>query len=166
MKRNLTAVALFALVVSLAGCSNEPAAINADSTVPAGAPAAIATPAASAAPAVVPVADEVKPEPKITVPAGTKLRVALLEAVSSDKSHVGDLFLTSLTAPVVVGGKTVLPKGTKVRGRVVDASGAGRVQGRASIQLTLTQIVVGDDKSISISTKPSVQGGGRSNEEA
>ena len=52
----------------------------------------------------------------------------------------------------VIGGKTVLPKGTKVRGRVVDVNESGRVKGRASIQLKLTDIVR-NNGNLAISTK-------------
>jgi hypothetical protein len=138
MKRTFKALTVAALTISLFGCSGQPATTNAD------------TSAAAAALAV----DKPKPEPKVVVPAGTKLRVALLDAVSSDKSKAGDPFLASLTEPVVIDGKTVLSKGTKVRGRVVEAEGAGRVKGRAMLELTLTQIVRAEEKAISIATKP------------
>jgi len=117
-----------------------------------------AAPPTPAPVAPVPVADdvkpEVKPEPKITVPAGTKLRVALLDAVSSDKSRAGDAFQASLTEPVIIDGKTILSKGTKVRGRVVDAQESGHVKGRASLQLKLTDVVRSNGKTVSIATKP------------
>jgi hypothetical protein len=141
MKRALYTIAVAALFISVAAC-NKVASSNSDTLEPRSAPAA--------------VPDNIKQEPKSTVTAGTKLRVALLEAVSSDKSRAGDQFLASLTEPVVVDGKTVLPKGTKVRGRVVAAKGSGRVKGRASLQLMLTQIVRDEDKAINISTKPHV----------
>jgi len=41
----------------------------------------------------------------------------------------------------VVNGKTVLPQGAHVVGRVVDAKESGRVKGRASLSLALTSIV-------------------------
>src|SRR5262245_61982113 len=139
MKRVLYAISVAVLCLS-AGCSKAPATTSADSVEP----------RAAAAPAP----DKPKPVAKVTVPAGTKIRVALLDAVSSDKSHAGDPFLASLTEPVVVDGKTVLAKGTKVRGRVLDAEQSGRVKGRASLQLTLTEVVRREGKAINISTKP------------
>lgn len=146
MTRTLHLMLVAALLIGAVACSKEPST-NADSLA---GPAA-GTPAASAPAAVV---DKVKPEPEpaITIPAGTKVRVALLEGVSSDKSRSGDTFMASLVEPIVLNGKTVLSKGTKVRGRVVDAVGSGRVKGRASLSLTLTQIVH-DGKSVNISTK-------------
>ncbi len=75
MKRTLHLLAVAALVLSAVACSKDPSTTNADSLVK---PASIL--------------DKLKPEPKITIPAGTKLRVALLEAVSSCKSRPGDQF--------------------------------------------------------------------------
>ena len=141
MKRALYGAALVAMM-NLAACAHEPSTTSADSVA-----------APKSAPAAAPVVERAKPDSKTTVPAGTKLRVALLDGVSSDKSRVGDQFLASLTEPVVVEGKTVLAKGTKVRGRVVDAVESGRVKGRAMIELTLTQIIR-EDRSLSITTKP------------
>lgn len=97
-----------------------------------------------------------KPEaPKITIPEGTRLHIALIDGVSSEKSSPGDQFTASLTEPVVVNGTTVLEKGAKVRGRVTDSKESGRVKGRASIRLTLTE-VVHNGKNVAISTKPFV----------
>jgi hypothetical protein len=100
------------------------------------------------------VTDNVKSEPKRTVPAGTALHVNLVDSISSDKSQAGDEFMATLADAVVAGGKTVLPKGTRVRGRVMEAEESGRVKGRASLQLELTQIVRSSGKPVSISTKP------------
>jgi len=153
MRRTFPAIILATLVINLAAC-NGPTSTNADSYSPRNAAEPAAAPAAPATPAAAPVVDKVRPAPKAMIPAGTKLRVTLLEGVSSDKSRAGDLFLTSLNEAVVVNGRTVLPKGTKVRGRVVDAIESGRVKGRASLELTLTQIVRDEGPSVNISTKP------------
>ena len=144
MKRSLYLIVIAALFISVAACSNQPATTNADSIAK----------TESATPAPASILDKIKPAPKITVPAGTKLRVALLEAVSSDKSRPGDQFTASLAEPIVMDGKTVFAKGTRVRGRVVDAKESGRVKGRASIELTLTEIMPQNGKALSISTKP------------
>jgi len=88
---------------------------------------------------------------RVVIPSGTLLKVALLDAVDSNTSSAGDLFLANLTEAVTSGGVTLLQKGTQVRGRVVDAEGSGRVKGRASISLKLTEIIQGN-KTIAITT--------------
>jgi hypothetical protein len=129
------------LISSIAACGNAPSETSADSTAPAEKSAGLL--------------DKLKPEPepKITIPSGTRLRVLLIDGVSSNKSSSGDQFMASLADPVVINGKTVLAKGTKVRGRVVDANDSGRVKGRASIQLKLTDVVRNNAPDIAISTK-------------
>ena len=124
------------LAACLIGCNRQPSA-SADS----------ANGSSDAAP------NKQVPEAKSVIPAGTRLRVALTNAVSSDKSRPGDPFMGVLAEPVVIDGETLLEKGTEVRGRVVDAKGSGRVKGRAVIQLTLTEIVH-DGNALNISTKP------------
>jgi len=144
MKRIFYLITVLPFVVTAAGCG-KPATTSADS---------IAQPAAAS---VEPDAVEKTTQPvaqKTTIPEGTKLRVALIDTVSSDKNRSGDQFQASLVEPVVVDGKTVLEKGTKVRGRVLDAKESGRVKGRATVELTLTQVVLKDGKTFDVSTKP------------
>jgi hypothetical protein len=98
--------------------------------------------------------DKIKPKPKIAIPAGSRLRVALVDAVSTKKNSPGDRFLATLAEPVIVGGKIVLQKGTKVRGSIIDVKESGRVKGRASIRLILTEIIRDNGKNLPLSTKP------------
>jgi len=81
------------------------------------------------------------PPPKVLIPAGTPLHVRLNEGVSASKSEPGTEFSATLSDPIVVNGKTLLPQGAHVVGRVVDAKESGRVKGRASLSLALTSIV-------------------------
>lgn len=131
------------LITPIAACSKAPSETSADSTSTAAAPAE--KPAG--------LLDKLKPAPKFTIPAGTRLHVALIDGVSSEDSSSGQQFMASLTDPLVIDGKTVLAKGTKVRGRVVDAKESGRVKGRASIQLRLTDIVRDNARNVAIDTK-------------
>ena len=164
MRRILYLIAIVVVVSGAVACGKE-ATTNANSAPPSNAPAAAVADNVKPEPAAdvkgVPevkapdAADKPKPAPqatKTTIPAGTRLSVALLDGVSSDKSEAGDSFTASLTQPVVINGKTILAKGTKVRGRVVDAQESGRVKGLASLKLTLTE-VVHNGKPIEISTK-------------
>jgi hypothetical protein len=102
----------------------------------------MAAPAAKATP--VPDKPAAPPVPQTaTLAPGTELTVVLIDSLNSGKNKAGDEFMASLGAPVIVDGKTVLKSGTKVRGRVTDAEGAGRVKGQASMSLVLTGIVEG-----------------------
>jgi len=88
---------------------------------------------------------------KLTIPSGTVLEVLLIDGISSDTNSAGDRFLASLAEAVIVDGSTLLPKGTKVRGHVIEAEGSDRVKGRASIRLALTDIMQGNN-AIAITT--------------
>jgi len=90
-------------------------------------------------------------ESRALIPSGTLIKVTLADTVDSDTSSAGDLFWANLSEAVISDGATLLQKGTQVRGRVIDAEGAGRVKGRSSISLTLTDIVQ-DDRTIPITT--------------
>jgi hypothetical protein len=89
---------------------------------------------------------------RVVIPSGTVLKVSLIDPVNSDTSSPGDRFMASLAESVVINGATLLQKGTKVRGRVIDAEGSGRVKGRAAIRLALTDIMQ-DDKTVAIRTE-------------
>ena len=137
------------LTLAIAGaCSNPPAADTKTEEV-----SAAASPSASY------TADKPKTEaPKaavpriVTIPAGTTLTVVLSTSLNSGTNNAGDTFTGNLSEPVVVDGKTVLAKGTKVEGKVVSAEGAGKVKGVGRISLDLTSAVVGG-KAIALSTK-------------
>lgn len=55
----------------------------------------------------------------ITVPKGTAITATVDQTLHSDKNHKGDTFAASLSSPVKVDGKTVLPKGAHITGKVV-----------------------------------------------
>ena len=57
--------------------------------------------------------------PVITVPKGTQITAVVDQTLRSTKTHEGDTFAASLAAPVKIDGKTVLPKGAHVTGKVV-----------------------------------------------
>jgi hypothetical protein len=80
-----------------------------------------------------------KPQP-IVVPAGTVLTVRVGEALGSKTSQTGDTFLATLAQPVRVREKTVIPAGSTVTGRVLNAKVKGRFKGQGELSLTLTNI--------------------------
>jgi hypothetical protein len=81
--------------------------------------------------------------------------VFLIDSVSTAKNKAGDQFMASLADPIMVNGETVVDRGVKVQGRIVDAEGSGRVKGLANIRMVLTSIVDGG-KTHPIVTRPFV----------
>ena len=90
------------------------------------------------------------PKP-ITVPEGTDLRVVLEQSISTAENRSGDSFKATLTSPIMIDGKTVIPNDAPVTGHVVDAQASGRLKGVARLELTLDSIEV-DGKSYDIAT--------------
>jgi hypothetical protein len=78
--------------------------------------------------------------PKVLLPAGTLLKVSLVDPLRSDTSSPGDVFLVSMAEPVVMDGATVLDSQTFLWGKVVDSVESGRIKGSAGLQLTLIDI--------------------------
>jgi hypothetical protein len=79
----------------------------------------------------------------VTLPEGTTISVTVDQTLSSGQNRSGDEFDASVSAPVVIDGKTVIPKGARVRGRVVEARESGRLQTPASLRVALSSVEVG-----------------------
>jgi len=77
---------------------------------------------------------------RITIPAGTTLRIRLESTVGSDISHPSDRVAGRLVQPVTVDGRAVIPSGSRVAGRVVEAAEAGRVKGRGRLSLRFSSL--------------------------
>ena len=89
------------------------------------------------------------PEP-VVVPRGTTLVVRLGEAVGSKISTPGQTFRGTLSRDITVAGNPVIPRGSTVRGTVVDAKPLGRFKGGALLELQLTSVNVnGSERRIS-----------------
>ena len=61
----------------------------------------------------------------VTVPKGTTISAKIDQALASNKNHAGDSFAAILSSSIKVDGKTVIPKGTHITGRVVTANKKG-----------------------------------------
>ena len=100
------------------------------------------------------------PQP-VTVPTGTQVSIRLTDQLDSEKSQVGDVFHGSISAPIVIEGKTIVPTSADVEGRVVEVKSAGRFAGQSDLIIELTRIHM-NGKSYSIQTdRWSKQGNGR-----
>src|SRR6266550_2528222 len=74
------------------------------------------------------------------VPAGTSLQVRIIDKLSSETANVGDSFQGTLSAPVVVNGRTLFSKGTDVTGEVLSVERSGRLSSPGELHLTLRTI--------------------------
>jgi hypothetical protein len=78
----------------------------------------------------------------ITVPEGTMLGVVLSQSISTAGNRSGDSFEATVASPVMIGGKTVIPKDAVVKGHIVDAEPSGRLKGVAHLGLTIDTVEV------------------------
>jgi hypothetical protein len=77
-----------------------------------------------------------------SLPAGTSLKVKLETTLSTFSSRSGDPFQGRIMDSVMVNGKTVLPAGTTVQGRVTKASEPRRYEGKPTIAIFPEAVVL------------------------
>src|SRR5438552_11187207 len=70
-----------------------------------------------------------------SLPTGTALKMKLETTLTTFSSHAGDPFQARVTEAVVADGKTVIPIGTTVQGRVTKTTEPRRVAGKPTIAL-------------------------------
>ena len=78
----------------------------------------------------------------MTLPERTAILVTLDQTLASNQNIAGDHFDATVSEPVIVEGKTVIPQGAHAEGLVVDARKSGRLMGRARLQLALQTVAV------------------------
>jgi hypothetical protein len=77
-----------------------------------------------------------------SVPAGTALMVKLDTTLATFSNRVGDPFRGSLTQPVVLNGKTMIPAGATVEGRVTKLSEPRRISGKPMIGILPEAVIL------------------------
>jgi len=88
----------------------------------------------------------------VTLPAGTKLVIRMIDAVDSENNAVGQTFAASLDKPVLVDGQTVIPRGADVVVKLVDDKQAGRLTGRTVLTLDLVSVKA-KDRMVDVDTR-------------
>src|SRR5260370_41869132 len=83
-----------------------------------------------------------KDDRQITVPAGTRILIRMIDSVDSREQTAGYRFTASLETNLQVGDVVVAARGTTIYGRLDSASSAGRLSGSSELTLELTDIVI------------------------
>jgi glucose/arabinose dehydrogenase len=129
----VTAAGLFVV----AGCSNQPqseATNHQAKNQPAHKAAGTAKKPATVKP--VSVSSKVSEPPQlVTVPKGMAITATVNQTLATDKNHPVDSFATSLSAPLMIDGKTVIPKGARLTGHVVTVK-------KHELKVTLASVVL------------------------
>jgi hypothetical protein len=79
---------------------------------------------------------------KITVPAGTRILVRMIDSIDSKTQVTGSRFSATLETGIQVDEMIVAPRGTKVYGQLVNAKSAGKMSGNSELAIELTDIVI------------------------
>ncbi len=77
----------------------------------------------------------------VTIPAGTKVPLALKQAISTKNAHEGDAVYAETTFPVVSDNRIIIPAGTYVQGKISHIQRPGRVKGRAELLMHFTTLI-------------------------
>jgi hypothetical protein len=80
------------------------------------------------------------------------LKVRLESTVDTAVSKTGDAFKGVVDEDVAVDGKIAIPRGSAVSGKLLKVVRSGRVEGKAELEMALSQIQVGST-SYAIATK-------------
>jgi len=78
----------------------------------------------------------------VSLPAGTTLKMKLDSTLATFSNKSGDPFSGRVTEAVMLGGKTVIPVGATVQGRVTKVSEPRRVSGKPTIGIFPESVVL------------------------
>lgn len=81
------------------------------------------------------------PPPRVyTLPAGTTVRVVMLDAVDSSVNRPGQTFRAALASALTSGDTVVVPEGTEVQVVLAEARQAGKMKGASQLELALYSV--------------------------
>ena len=78
---------------------------------------------------------------QLTIPSGTKVPLALKQAISTKNAREGDAVYAVTTFPVVINDRILIPAGTYVQGRVSNVKRGGRIKGRAEVLMHFSTLI-------------------------
>ena len=79
---------------------------------------------------------------RVTVPAGTRVLVRMVDSIDSSKQKAGFRFTATLEANMQAEDIVVAPRGTTLYGQLTSASSSGRMKGSSELTLELTDIMI------------------------
>lgn len=91
---------------------------------------------------VMAIAQATAPSRRVTVPAGTRILIRMVDSVDSSRQQAGYRFTANLETNLQAEDVVVAPRGSTVYGRLANAQSAGRMSGGSELTLELTDIVI------------------------
>jgi hypothetical protein len=77
----------------------------------------------------------------VVIPAGTKIPLALKQAISTKNAREGDAVYAETVFPYVLDSRVLVPSGTYIQGKIMHVERAGRMKGRAEILIHFTSMI-------------------------
>lgn len=77
----------------------------------------------------------------LTIPAGSKIPLALKQAISTRNAKEGDPVYAETAFPFVLDNHMLVPAGTYIQGVITHVERAGRIKGRAEIRLSFSSMI-------------------------
>jgi type IV secretion system protein VirB10 len=84
------------------------------------------------------------------LPAGTKVLLQLRSPIDTKSAHPGDGVYCQTAFPVTQDNILVIPAGTYVKGKIMNVQRAGRIKGRAEIQVHFTTLIYPNGYSVDL----------------
>jgi hypothetical protein len=78
----------------------------------------------------------------LTIPAGTLIKVRMIDPVDSETSQLGQTFQASLDDPISMDGQTVVPRGADIVVKLIEDKQSGKLSGRTELTLDLVSMRV------------------------
>jgi hypothetical protein len=103
---------------------------------------------------------------QVTVPAGTRILIRMIDSVDSRAQSAGDRFTASLETNLQVGDVVVAHRGRTIYGRLDSVSSAGRMSGSSELALELTDLVIDGTAYPLITTTYEIKGSGEGSKTA
>jgi hypothetical protein len=77
-----------------------------------------------------------------SIPAGSVIRLRMIDPVNSDKTDIGDTYKASLDSPIVVDSRTLAPRGADATVRIARVEDGGLASGKEEIALVLNDLMI------------------------
>ncbi len=78
----------------------------------------------------------------VQIPAGTPITVRMIDSVDSNVAHLEQTFRASVDEPVLLGGQTVIPRGSDALVKLVEDQPSGKFEGKTVLTLALMDITI------------------------
>ena len=78
----------------------------------------------------------------ITVPEGTVIPIAIADYLNTRNSQVGDVFYAETVYPIWVQQTLIIPKGSNIRGMVMEVVRPGRIKGKGRLTVRFEDVLL------------------------